>query len=227
VDIFLAPPQDLFLELLAAVGSRCPNKGSILSFNAMPVHTFRSGTAKVADLSKSALGATDVTILLALLSAPFSNQSSAASLAVGASTILSAGEFAHPSVGPRTVQMANRLDSDDSLPGRTSNSSFAGHETAAGGGGGGRGSGGSASGGMTSILKQYRPLAPANFIEELNLSGNESMGAEGAKALASAIGAHDFPVLRLLGLGGCGIDADGFEYLADALRLHGETVHLY
>lgn len=181
----------------------------------MPVHTFRSGTAKVADLSKSALGATDVTILLALLSAPFSNPSSAASLAVGASTILSAGDFAHPSVGPTTVQIANKVSTDDTLPGRSSNSSFGGQENGAGRGGGG---------GLTSILKQYRPLAPANFIEELNLSGNESMGSEGAKALASAIGAHDFPVLRLLGLGGCGIDADGFEFLADALRLHGETV---
>lgn len=63
--------QQAYVDRLSKVGTRCPNKGSILWFNNMSVHTLRSGTAKVVDANNYGLGAADVTILLELLSAPF------------------------------------------------------------------------------------------------------------------------------------------------------------
>jgi hypothetical protein len=227
--------QDLFLELLSAVGTRCPNKGSIVSFNAMPLHALRSGSATAADLSQSALGAADVAVLLALLAAPFAHQASAA-WELGASTVASAGDFAHASVGADTVRRANFLASPNSSSsggggcsssgsGSSSSSSSGGGGGSGGGSSGSSGSGHSAATGTFAFAAQpFRPLAPATFIRALTLTGNQGMGDGGARAVAAAIASHDFPVLRRLGLGGCGVGPGGFEALADALRRHGETV---
>lgn len=67
--------QKAYIDRLSKVGTRCPNKGSILWFNNMSVHTLRSGTAKVVDATNFGLGATDITILLELLTAPFVDKS--------------------------------------------------------------------------------------------------------------------------------------------------------
>eukprot|EP00614_Pseudopedinella_elastica_P016444 CAMPEP_0172650528 /NCGR_PEP_ID=MMETSP1068-20121228/242338_1 /TAXON_ID=35684 /ORGANISM="Pseudopedinella elastica, Strain CCMP716" /LENGTH=1182 /DNA_ID=CAMNT_0013464895 /DNA_START=73 /DNA_END=3621 /DNA_ORIENTATION=- len=64
---------DLFSELIREVGTRVPGRGSILWFNAMAVHTLRSGSAQVADVKNCNLGATDVAIFVTLLTEPLAS----------------------------------------------------------------------------------------------------------------------------------------------------------
>ena len=189
--------QRLFVKLCQEIGMRVPNKGSILFFNAMPIHALRSGTASVADISNCSLGATDITILLELLVTPFTKEVPIA----GDSTVASAGTFEHPSVGTLTVALANASFADRGLPQGHTGSFLA-----------------------PGPFSHLKPICPSIFIEELNLSGNEGMGDGGVEVLAAAIAAHEFPRLATLGLGGVGTGPRGFDSLAQALRLHGEMV---